>query len=76
MTENKQIQHIEEILVNQQAVLFKRDSMKFCLLDDEFHRYFYQMTKREKIWNWMSLNNAHLTRFRWLRLDVLTLTMG
>lgn len=65
-----ELERFEEILRQQVFYSQKKDHAHFFEKDEEFHRYFYQITGKLKIWEWLQIINTHLNRFRWLRLKV------
>lgn len=66
----EQLFQFENILDKERALMRVDDFPKFLTSDDEFHRYFYVITNRERIWNWMKKINIQFDRFRFLRLKV------
>lgn len=58
-------------LIEQQIYFFHKQNIElFFEKDEEFHRFFYEITNKLDIWVWLQLFNAHLNRFRWLSLKV------
>lgn len=67
---NKQKDHFQQIL-NEQRILMKEDNfLQFLTSDDDFHRYFYEITDHVRIWEWLKKINIQFDRFRFLRLKV------
>lgn len=64
---------LNDILEKQVDAAVKSDHEMFFELDEEFHQYFYKMTDKLIVWNWLQVTNAQLLRFRWLRLKVVQL---
>lgn len=56
---------------NKSAELSQPDH--FFDLDQEFHQEFYKIAGKDKVWNWLQLNNIQLNRYRRLRLKATNL---
>lgn len=67
------ISTLNDILEKQIDAAHKSDHEMFFDLDEKFHQYFYKMTDKSIVWNWLQVTNAQLLRFRWLRLKVVQL---
>ncbi|KRK63949.1 GntR family transcriptional regulator [Companilactobacillus tucceti DSM 20183] len=67
------ISYLNDILDKQLAASKNSDHEMFFELDEKFHQYFYKMTNKMIVWNWLQVTNDQLLRFRWLRLKVVQL---
>jgi DNA-binding GntR family transcriptional regulator len=56
------------VIEKQRQAAIIRDKRDFFFFDNVFHRTCYEIAGREDIWHWMDKCNAHLERFRWLRI--------
>ncbi|WP_267201533.1 GntR family transcriptional regulator [Limosilactobacillus kribbianus] len=62
--------HFREILDEQQRLMQANNIFQFLTSDDQFHRYFYEITDHIRIWEWLKKINIQFDRFRFLRLKV------
>lgn len=65
-----QVAHFKRILANQKLIMHEDNFPQFLTSDDEFHRYFYEVTGHLRIWQWLKKINIQFDRFRFLRLKV------
>ncbi|SEO74702.1 DNA-binding transcriptional regulator, GntR family [Amphibacillus marinus] len=61
---------LEAILLAQEQAMREQDKHKFFELDNVFHKMFFKIAGKEEVWEWLEVNNVHLDRFRWLRLNL------
>ena len=64
---------LEQIIDEQVAAADRGDRRAFFESDNRFHRALFQIADRDEIWHWLAGNNAHLERYRWLRVLVANL---
>ena len=64
---------IEQILTEHRYYTEKKDIDKHFEYDDKFHKYFYDLTGKQFVWNWLSLINTQFNRYRYIRLEVVSI---
>lgn len=47
-----------------------RDRRRFFDGDNRFHKTIFELAGRTEVWQWLQQTNAHLERYRWLRVLV------
>lgn len=57
---------LSSILEEQEKAAINKDYYSFFQLDNLFHKATYEIAERTDIWHFLSTNNTHLERFRWL----------
>lgn len=65
-----QVAELEKQLKIQRIYFEAEDTQRYFQLDEEFHHFFYQITQKEFVWNWLQELNTALNRYRFLRLKV------
>lgn len=65
-----QIQELEMKLKIQQIYFETKDREMYFKLDEEFHRFFYEIVSKLFVWDWIQLINLSFNRCRYLRLEV------
>lgn len=65
-----QIAELEQNLQLQAIYLQAKNYDQFFSLDEQFHEYFYEISNKKFVWNWLQLLNAQFNRFRYLRLEI------
>lgn len=65
-----QIQELEMKLKIQQIYFEAKDREMYFKLDEEFHRFFYEIVSKLFVWDWIQLINLSFNRCRYLRLEV------
>ncbi|WP_261805881.1 GntR family transcriptional regulator [Lapidilactobacillus luobeiensis] len=68
-----QLLDLKKILQLQKVYLQSNDYENFFALDEDFHRLFYTIARKEFIWRWLQPLNLQFDRFRFLRLEVKSL---
>ncbi|MFD1900758.1 GntR family transcriptional regulator [Enterococcus termitis] len=66
----EQIQEIENLLAIQEILLSSKTPDSFFESDEEFHKFFYTITSKMNVYNWLLTLNIHLNRYRHLTLEV------
>ncbi|MCB5951000.1 GntR family transcriptional regulator [Enterococcus sp. BWT-B8] len=66
----EQIEQLEQMLKIQQVYFESKNVDQYFHLDEEFHRFFYQITNKNFVWQWLQMLNGALNRYRFLRLEV------
>ncbi|WP_125604888.1 GntR family transcriptional regulator [Lapidilactobacillus bayanensis] len=66
----QQLAELEQNTELQKIYLKAKNYDRFFELDEQFHKYFYEVTGKTYVWNWLQLLNAQFNRFRYLRLEV------
>lgn len=56
------------VIEKQRQSALNQNERDFFFFDNVFHKTCYEIAGREEIWRWMNKSNAHLERFRWLRI--------
>lgn len=65
-----EIQELEMKLKIQKIYFDVKDKEMYFKLDEEFHRYFYEVVQKLYVWDWIQLINLSFNRCRYLRLQV------
>lgn len=71
---NHDYKELHKILQLQAIYLNSNDYAPFFQLDDQFHQYFYQVTKNTFTWDWLQTISMPVNRFRYLRLKLMDLS--
>lgn len=70
---NDQLAQLDTMLKIQQVYFEAQDTAQYFKLDEEFHRFFYQISNKMFVWQWLQSLNTALNRYRYLRLEVAAL---
>lgn len=65
---SESIGHLQGILAGEEQALRAGDRRAFFESDNEFHKALYDMTGRQRIWEWLEQLSCDLKRYRWLRV--------
>lgn len=66
----EQLQELEKKVKIQRIYFEANDQEMYFKLDEEFHRYFYEITNKLFVWQWIQSINISFNRCRYLRLEV------
>lgn len=64
------LEYLQRIIEQQVDAADQRDRRAFFDSDNRFHRALFKLAKRSEVWRWLDQTNAHLERYRWLRVLV------
>ena len=65
-----QIKELEQLVAVQRIHLDSADSDYFFELDEDFHKFFYAITNKTNVYQWIQTLNVHLNRYRHLTLEI------
>lgn len=66
----EQLNELDKMLKIQGVFFEAKDTHRYFSLDEEFHRFFYEIANKTFVWQWLQQMNTALNRYRYLRLEV------